>query len=566
MASFAANKLKIRSRKKNLTLSRQKSESDCKQPQYAWGIGIEQEVALLYDIPHMLRVSHRNSRPYPVKEAVSLSSNIRNRLMTLMDRQRYPMDVAPDHSSDERPFIEFITRDFAGRQLWQYVADLVVTREQFISDVNFMVLPYDSSRLAVLPETGADYVLSDIDKRFVDIPRYLGSHHINITLPHTMETDESQFRTMHIKAAMALQWLEPLFLSALGCPSPASVLDGHQVTEMSLRHAEEPLAMALARDLKNGFPVERRHNELRDPVRHLRKQVRRQPYSEDRDISLDDPQRIRFDATDTKSRRKAVKVITQAMKKTSDTFPDWLKTIFRNSLTSPMALKHFVRHRFAYFQSDDGWLTLPVVGTDFRRDVQKGRRFGFEFRLLDLFPTNTMLDLLRLMFYVMDCSASWRSCDFDAFKCHEVHEQYLDVILEGWNTTAHSKYIRKLEEVFDLNTSIKADTCYDALVSISELLFDRFGNGKGIYSRYVDLDKDGNYHKESPVILNVNRSSWDKFFEKAFPDVAGYARQSSNLLTEDMLAHVLKGRASKEGIKEDLPEIIAYQLKHNPIR
>lgn len=564
-----ARHLSMKSKRPRFNKSRsgntQLSKRSPKDIKYSWGVGIEQEVALLYDIPHMLRVSSRNPRLYPVKEAVSLTSNVRSRLIALMESQRYAMDVAPDHSSDERPFIEFITRDFANRQLWQYVADLKMTREQFITDVNFMVLPYDTSRLAVWPETGADYIICDIDKRFVDIPRYLGSHHINITLPYTVDTDESKFRKMHIRAAMALQWLEPLLLSALGCPSPASVLDGHQVTEMSLRHAEEPLAMALARDLKDGFPIERRHNEVRDTAKDLRNHMRQIPFPEDRDLILDAPKQVRFNATDAKSRKKALEGISKAMKDVSGQFPDWLKIIFRNSLTSPMALKHFVRHRFGYFQAEDGWLTLPVIGTDFRRDLLKGKRFGFEFRLLDLFPTETMLDVLRLMFYTMDASASCQSYDFDAYKCPEVHKQYIDVILEGWNTNAHEDYKKKLEEVFNMNTSLNGDNCYDALTSLSQFLFDKYGKGKGVYSRHVDRDVNGKYHNTAPRIINVNRSSWELFFEKAFPDIAGYVRHSSTPLTAKTLTQILKGRASDAGITEDLEEILAYQHKHNSV-
>ncbi len=104
------------------------------------------------------------------------------------DLHAYPMIITQDRSG-ARDCIECITRDWEGRTLSQQVADLLQTRDLLLRDINTMCSSKPGSRpdCVVFPEQGADYLTYPRDKSFVDLPQYLGSYHINVTLPHNCE-------------------------------------------------------------------------------------------------------------------------------------------------------------------------------------------------------------------------------------------------------------------------------------------------------------------------------------------------------------------------------------------
>ena len=146
------------------------------------------------------------------------------------------MIIKQDHSG-LRPCIECITRDWEGRTLSQQVADLLLTRDLLLHDINTMSSTRPGSRpdSVIFPEQGADYLTYQYkDRSLVDFPHYLGSYHINITLPHAANTSQKQFIRIHEAAAQMVQWIEPLLMAVLGCPSPACILDGNGFTQLSV--------------------------------------------------------------------------------------------------------------------------------------------------------------------------------------------------------------------------------------------------------------------------------------------------------------------------------------------
>ena len=512
-------------------------------------------------------VSQNSEQKYPVRDAVNIDSAVRRRLSPLMKKGRYPMNVMLDYAGNDRMVFELITREFKSRQLYELVDELIETRKTFMDDFNFMVMPYDKNKTrAVWPLTGADYLVFKRDKRAVDIPRYLGSFHINITLPHPKDIKDEDFQQMHIDAAMSLQWIEPLLMASYGCPSPASVLDGHMVTEMSVRHSEEPLAMALAKDLLKGFAEDRKAVESKSSGYYLNKAVKRNMRSFNRDtFEVDDPDL--YDPTDEADRKRALELLEKEIKLQADQYPPWLKSIFRSAASSPLALRHFIRTRYGSVQYG-----LPIIGTDFRQDPEKGKRFGFEFRLMDYFPADYLLDVLRLMFYVMDASAEWKSHtkECDAFDNPAVHQQYIAVILEGWNAKVIPDYKKSLYQALGLSNSVSetvnglSSDCFELLKQLSEHLWNRFGHGKGLYSRFVDKDIDGQYFSSPPNILNINKASWEVFFQNGYPELAKYVRGLSRQVKITDIAKFLKEHkviANDSQIFEDIEEIQAYQAR-----
>ncbi len=541
-----------------------------------WGLGIEHEALPLYAKLHKRKLSAASRRLYPVRDALHLTDRIWAALANLLsdefgrDALRYPMNVTGD-SLGNRECIEFSTRDWKNRTITEYVNDLVSTRETFMQDLNAVMAklyPHRALRDAGYklewPVQGADYLLYPNNKRFVDIPRYLGSYHINVTLPHHKTISKHQFVSMHHRAAVALQWIEPLLMALLSCPHPSSVFDGHAFTELSVRHAEEPLAMALSRDIfKYGFSKDRKHEDLQSQNVFFSK-MSRQKFARDRDELLT-AEPGAFDPTDDAAVKKALIAVKRSIKERAKTYPAWLKMVFKRAQTSPIALKHFIRVR--YNTHVDGYNEMPVIGTDFRRDTSKGSRFGFEFRLLDYFPPDKMVDVLRLLFYVMDCSHVWPD-DKAALKPlnaqinEDVHQQIVECILEGWNTAASPAYLKAISTALALPDLCKSGTCAEAMESLQSCLFKKFGKGRGHYSKYFDIQPDGKFFDKPPKVPNVNKESWEAFFVKGYADVAGkIAKRKSDVNAHDLLQmlRLKETPFALQQIQEDVDEVNAYR-------
>ena len=533
--------------------------------EYSWGLGIEHEVVPLYHDRVLRRISSTDRRLYPTAEAVNLTKIDRKLQSGIIEPSHfhatgvvplYPMEIEGDHAG--RPCVELITRYWKKRTLGQYVDDLLQTRRLLLGDLQKLV----GEREIRWPEHGADLLLSSRDPRRVDPPTYLGSYHVNYTVPHPVGLSSKQLLLRNTKAAMALQWIEPVLMACLACPSPLSVLDHQRFSQMSVRHASEPLAIALARDLlKHGFPDNRHSNwdtrpsKKNEPMRPAEAAATRIPGS--------------FNPLNPKEVKAAVTTLKRGLSKHVSEFPQWLRIILKKSEHSPLALKHFARNHMAQMQ--DG-LVGPTLGTDLRRDTGHGSRFGFEFRLLDYFPPEAgLLDVLRLMVYATDASAAWQPtlARFDAMTCEDVHKQYILCILEGYNATALPGYVKALERVFGV--SLTGKCCQHVMHSLASALFEKFGRGRGRYSRHMDRDIDGKLYTSAPRVPEINRNSWDTFLERRFPSAAKQiAKHKSPVESSDVLRFlgtVHPTSDERAAVDEDIDELRMYQRgKQSPSR
>ena len=486
-----------------------------------------------------------------------------------MDTRAYPMIITQDHSGS-RPCIECITRDWEARTLSQQVHDLLRTKELLLRDINTMCSTKPGSRtdLVTFPEQGADYLTYPRDKSFVDLPQYLGSYHINITLPHTANTSQKQFIRMHEAAAQMVQWIEPLLMAVLGCPSPACILDGNGFTQLSVRHGEESLATVLGSNIGMlGFSEDRSSDDSnKDPLKRYYDRVLATRYPQQReDLILRQPDA--YNPLDPQQMRRAMKKIMQTVKDSVDRFPEWIRILYKQTMASPLALRRYIQTRYGAILSNGNDPLVPSIGTDFRRDPSKGKGFGFEFRLLDYFPAEHLTDVLRLLFYVMDASVAMpadqesRQTTYNAWLSHSVHAQYIACILEGWNTRMLPAYMKNLSRVFGI--SLSGSNCTEALDDLSKKLFDRYGGERGRYSRYVDRDLNGGLYTRPPQLCNINRRCWEQFLERRFPDVAKYVRTHADPIDPVKLASMasrgFSSPFSPMDITNDLEELQAYQ-------
>ncbi len=64
---------------------------------------------------------------------------------------------------------------------------------------------------------------------------YIGSYHVTITLPHNAAIEPKEFIEMHQRMAIAIQWLEPLLATAFFSPDPSNVGQGKEGIAGSFR-------------------------------------------------------------------------------------------------------------------------------------------------------------------------------------------------------------------------------------------------------------------------------------------------------------------------------------------
>jgi hypothetical protein len=197
---------------------------------------------------------------------------------------------------------------------------------------------------------------------------------------------------------------------------------------------------------------------------------------------------------------------------------------------------------------------IVYIGTDFRRNAKKGNRFGFEFRMLDNFPTEFLEDVLRLMVYTFDHAiASFPNVPmkkYNAFHSKGANQFVFDSVVHGWNTQISESYRRDLKRVFavDIPKDATADV---AIERLSASLFERYKRASCAREML-----DTGLYDFAPIITNVNRGMWEYFFETRFPDVARH-----------LVAHKfdLKRTSSQfpektDALKFDARKLMAYSL------
>ena len=581
------------------TAKTQQNQSDI-----IWGVGIEHESAILYSkrliqaVPRYLESDRDRAYPVAVAAEFDESKSLHRKIDTLITKKNEDKSYAAEIDFDNstlNSFMEIITRSFKNRTISEYAKDIITTKAAFMEDLNIAVPPVGEIEEWLgpfrWPTTGADYIFSsreledghpqktsykDEAGNAGSYIAYLGSYHINITLPHAPDISDREFDARHIAAAERLQWLEPVLLACLGCPSPASVLDDHEVTELSVRHQQEMLATALSRDLNKGFSSDRYGEVAPSTIAANQKSIQKFRKRLSRAKTPTDVNRIvtqnpgSYNPFDPRALNTAFNLVRQHVKARIKRYPLWMRKIFLNYASSPMALKNFVQMRKADFSYGTVWIS--PVGTDFRRDRVKSTcvpnhpsakctRFGFEFRVLDFFDAHYLEDVLRVLFYAMDASsASNKPCP-DATRDEAINTQYIACILEGWDTKVNASYQKQLYRVLDIGVPTQLKTMADLMTDVSERLFVRFGNGKGTYSKHVDINHDGHFYPYPPQIPNVNKASWDTFFRRLYPELATYIRSKRNKLDYKNFIRLIEPRdkMSKQKLhrmyREDLNEM-----------
>lgn len=333
---------------------------------------------------------------------------------------------------------------------------------------------------------GSDVIFNDYWEGQKEMfPIYTGSIHVNVTLPHAPDesvTSNSEFMKRHVRAAAALQWIEPLLLVVLGSPDPFHSIDETLFPALSFRHTtESSVGFVTNNVVEKGFSKYRMASE--DEFK---------PYPEGNktvdNTSLFYSERL----SDMKG---------------DESGPLWMRSMKQNKASEANV---FV------FKSYD-CPCRPFSGTDFRRDTEnRTGLFGFEFRSLDIIPVENLACVLRLIWYIFDASNSLpkrnkvlSSPEYNAFNSNSFAKFMISASRIGSRATITKEYAEAITRVFrlDANVLIGSETAFDAINKLSGALFERFGGGKGIYSHLVDFDDDGNRYIRAPYIPDISSAA-----------------------------------------------------------
>jgi hypothetical protein len=80
---------------------------------------------------------------------------------------------------------------------------------------------------------------------------------------------------------------------------------------------------------------------------------------------------------------------------------------------------------------------------------------------------------------------------------------------EGSKAKLTAAYAESLTRVFDFRAGVLTGkmTAHEALSAAAEALFDKFGEGRGEYSRHVDISEEGVLYGEAPKMPDLNREA-----------------------------------------------------------
>lgn len=141
---------------------------------------------------------------------------------------------------------------------------------------------------------------------------------------------------------------------------------------------------------------------------------------------------------------------------------------------------------------------------------------GMEIRIFDHFPVLYLESLLQIIVLI---SANSKRKNIEVFVYDD--KDWIDTIrkimLEGWRADISPLYVKKLEEMLDLQIELKSYMAFDVLVAVVSSLYEKNKNSDFVYLMYGN-----NVHPQIPMI---NKYSWDfAFMLKLVKDEDSYKK------------------------------------------
>jgi hypothetical protein len=300
---------------------------------------------------------------------------------------------------------------------------------------------------------------------------YVGSYHITITLPHTRDINTKDFVKMHQNMAQQIQWLEPLMVTAFFSPTQSAVGNpDHDEPEGSYR------VMTIGWGNFGGSNIKKMGTTGLDRGSSYKTSSWRRT--------------LNFKGT--KKLNECVRIAPVQYKRS--------KSIHTGDFRTFGIEKDFEKCQKLYNPNDcftgraDGKPMAPP--------------FGMEIRIFDHFPSEYLLDLMRIV-VLIGCNSQRHPPKDYVNNDKRWNSALRSIMRDGWNALVEIKYINALRD----NLGLPVNTS-------SVLAFDIF---KQIVHELYEINKDAyfnkimNEHPEiEPVVPEINRMCWEMAFTNKF--------------------------------------------------
>ena len=304
---------------------------------------------------------------------------------------------------------------------------------------------------------------------------YLGSYHITFTLPHLQEINVDDFVKLHERCANQLQWLEPLLVAGFFSPDPDSIGSKKSV-EGSFRVVNVGWGNFAGSDVRK-FKSE----------------------GVNRGSSHETKWRKGFDLKGDKRIKECVKTSKPVYKKSHDI----LTSDFRTFGFEPDEQKCINKNKETAYD-------CPRVDGDVMKPP-----FGMEFRIFDHFPSDYLLDLMKII--VLIAANSDRHPPKKYVYNNDAWINGIRTIMEyGWNTRLSIEYIRELRKQLGLKINYNKFNDASGIGNNSNMALNVL---KCIVDELWEVNKDNmivTLMDESgdtkPNVPSINKDCWELNF------------------------------------------------------
>jgi hypothetical protein len=300
---------------------------------------------------------------------------------------------------------------------------------------------------------------------------YLGSYHITITLPHTRDIDTKDFIKMHQNMAQQIQWLEPLMVTAFFSPTQSAVGNPEN---------DEPEGSYRVMTIGWG-------NFGGSDVRKMGT------------TGLDRGSSFKTSQWRKTMNFKGTKKLNECVKKSPVQYRK-AKSIHTGDFRTFGIEKDFEKCKKLYNPSDcetgraDGKPMAPP--------------FGMEIRIFDHFPSEYLIELMRIVVLIGCNSQRHPATDYVNSDKRWI-TALRSIMRDGWNATIETKYITALRSNLGLPVNTSSMLAFDIFKQIVHELYE--------VNKDAYFNKIMNEHPEiEPVVPSINRMCWELAFANKF--------------------------------------------------
>jgi hypothetical protein len=323
---------------------------------------------------------------------------------------------------------------------------------------------------------------------------YIGSFHITITLPFRPKTSNKRFIENHQNFGNAIQWIEPLLVSAFFSGDPSNCISSKKVIRGSFRIMSTGWGNLAGSDLRNMNKTQRYRKGV---GRYANIESKWRDYAKFSDTKKLDKCGIGWQIREAKKLSQPVGILSSNIRTFG--FVENMKKCKEN-----------------YCIKKSGCECPKVSGLDMKKP------YGMEIRIFDHFNSKHLIELMRIMVYLAENSREHK-CTKYVYYNTAWNKTVGQVMEEGWKAVISTSYIKEINKQLALEVELVPQKAFGLLKEVVKQLYEK--NKDGLYSKIMLRDT----YQEPPKIPQINRFSWQaqfnskygnkiyKFVRKTFP-------------------------------------------------